>query len=52
VNTKDLEPNRGGKKKENRVTDLDRFEIALSQISNKRLTFAEITGKAGQQETS
>jgi transposase-like protein len=43
--------NRGGKKKENRVTDLDRFELALSQISNKRLTFAEITGKAGQQAT-
>ena len=39
--------NRGGKKKENRVTDLERFERALSLIANKRLTYAEVTGKDG-----
>jgi hypothetical protein len=30
------------------VTDSDRFELALSQIAGKRLTFAEVTGKVGQ----
>lgn len=37
--------NRGSKK--NPVTDLERFDRALSQITNKRLTFAEVTGKDG-----
>jgi transposase-like protein len=41
--------NRGGKNRENRVTDSDRFNLALSQISGKRLTFAEVTGKSGSQ---
>lgn len=33
--------------KENYVGDGDRFQLALSQIAGKRLTFAEVTGKAG-----
>ncbi len=32
---------------DNPMNDGDRFELALSQISGKRLTFAEVTGKAG-----
>jgi hypothetical protein len=35
--------NRGSK--ESPVTDLDRFDRALSQITNKRLTYSEVTGK-------
>ena len=35
--------NRGTK--ENRLTDADRFSMALTQIAGKRLTFAELTGK-------
>ena len=31
----------------NPLTDSDRFQLALSQIAGKRLTFAEVTGKAG-----
>ena len=42
--------NRGGKSKANRITDADRFVMACSQITGKRLTFAELTGKVGQQE--
>lgn len=38
--------NRGGKKI--KVSDADRFSLALSQIAGKRLTFAEVTGKVGQ----
>jgi transposase-like protein len=38
--------NRGSK--ENPKNDGDRFELALSQIAGKRLTFAEVTGKDGQ----
>jgi transposase-like protein len=38
--------NRGTKKE--KVTDRERFELALSQIAGKRLTFAEVTGKEGQ----
>jgi transposase-like protein len=30
------------------MTDSERFELALSQIAGKRLTFAEVTGKVGQ----
>ena len=33
--------------KDRNVTDFDRFNLAMSQIFNKRLTFAEITGKDG-----
>jgi transposase-like protein len=29
----------------NPLTDSDRFQLALSQIAGKRLTFAEVTGK-------
>jgi transposase-like protein len=39
--------NRGGKKKEERVTDAERFSKALTQIVGKRLTYAELTGKTG-----
>src|SRR5215470_16555998 len=38
--------NRGNKNK--KVTDADRFELALSQVAGKRLTFAEVTGKVGE----
>src|ERR1035441_8265932 len=31
--------NRGGKRKENRITDAQRFELALSQVAGKRLTY-------------
>lgn len=37
--------NRGSKK--NKITNLDRFNLALSQVVNKRLTYAEVTGKVG-----
>ena len=40
--------NRGSK--ENPVNDGDRFQLALSQIAGKRLTFAEVTGKVGAAE--
>lgn len=40
--------NRGSK--EQKMTDADRFNLALSQISGKRLTFAEVTGKNGSPE--
>jgi beta-glucanase (GH16 family) len=32
---------------DNPLTDKDRFMLALSQISGKRLTYAELTGKVG-----
>jgi len=35
--------NRGSK--DAKVTDADRFDLALKQIGGKRLTFAEVTGK-------
>lgn len=41
--------NRGGKTREERITDSERFNLALSQINGKRLTFAEVTGKTGSQ---
>jgi transposase-like protein len=31
--------------KDNPLTDADRFALALSQVANKRLTYAELTGK-------
>jgi transposase-like protein len=34
----------------NKLTDSDRFQLALSQIAGKRLTFAEVTGKVGGAE--
>ena len=34
--------------KEAPMTDVDRFELALSQIAGKRLTYAEVTGKVGE----
>src|SRR5258708_16594190 len=33
--------------KENKVTDADRFDIAVSNMVGKRLTFAQLTGKVG-----
>ena len=36
--------------KDNPLDDSDRFLLALSQVSNKRLTFAELTGKGRQEE--
>jgi transposase-like protein len=33
--------------KDNPLSDADRFALALSQISGKRLTYAELTGKVG-----
>jgi transposase-like protein len=36
--------------KDNPLTDADRFMLALSQISGKRLTYAELTGKVGRTE--
>jgi hypothetical protein len=34
--------------KDNPLSDQDRFTLALSQISGKRLTYAELTGKVGE----
>jgi transposase-like protein len=31
-----------------KMTDSDRFQLALSQVAGKRLTFAEVTGKVGE----
>jgi transposase-like protein len=33
--------------KDNPLNDADRFMLAVSQISGKRLTYAELTGKVG-----
>jgi transposase-like protein len=33
---------------DNPMTDADRFALVLSQISGKRLTYAELTGKVGE----
>src|SRR6266566_2777454 len=32
----------------NKLNDSDRFQLALSQLAGKRLTFAEVTGKVGE----
>jgi transposase-like protein len=32
----------------NKLNDSQRFELALSQVAGKRLTFAEVTGKVGE----
>jgi transposase-like protein len=34
----------------NKLSDSDRFQLALSQIAGKRLTYAEVTGKVGEAE--
>lgn len=34
--------------KDNPLDDADRFMLAVSQIANKRLTYAELTGKVGE----
>jgi hypothetical protein len=36
--------------RENPLDDADRFMLAVSQISGKRLTYAELTGKVGDQQ--
>jgi transposase-like protein len=36
--------------KDNPLTDADRFTLAASQITGKRLTYAELTGKVGETE--
>lgn len=40
--------NRGGKRKEQRITDFQRFQKLLGQIVGKRLTYATLTGKVGE----
>jgi len=37
------------KTKDRNITDADRFNLALSRVAGKRLTFAEVTGKSGSQ---
>ena len=37
--------NRGGKKREDRVSDAERFTKAMPLASGKQLTYAELTGK-------
>jgi hypothetical protein len=37
--------------KENPLTDADRFSLALTQLANKRLTYAELTGKTAEGAT-
>jgi transposase-like protein len=34
--------------RDNPLTDSDRFDLAVSQIVSKRLTYAELTGKVGE----
>ena len=34
--------------KDNPLNDADRFAIVMNQVSGKRLTYAELTGKTGQ----
>jgi hypothetical protein len=37
---------------DNPLNDSDRFLLALSQVSNKRLTYKELTGKSGNDSVS
>ncbi len=37
--------------KDNPLNDSDRFVAALAQVGNRRLTFKQLTGKTGSQET-
>ena len=34
--------------REHKITDADRFNMILSQIAGKRLTYKEVTGKVGE----
>ena len=34
--------------KDNPLNDADRFSAVLSQVSGKRLTYKEVTGKVGE----
>jgi len=43
--------NRGGKKKESKITDAQRFEMVLSRVTGNRLTYAELIGKEGERAT-
>ena len=36
------------KQGQRKMTDAERFDIALSQVAGRRLTFAEVTGKVGE----
>jgi hypothetical protein len=36
--------------KDNPLTDADRFMLAVSQVTGKRLTYAELTGKVPESE--
>ena len=36
------------KEGERKISDAERFDIAMSQIMGKRLTYAELTGKVGE----
>jgi ISXO2-like transposase domain len=38
--------------KDNPLNDSDRFLLALSQVSNKRLTYKELIGKSGDESVS
>jgi transposase-like protein len=38
--------------KDNPLTDSDRFLLALSQVAGKRLTYAQLTGKVGEDGTT
>ncbi len=40
--------NRGAKKREDRITDAQRFDFAVKGIVGKRLTFDELTGKVSR----
>jgi transposase-like protein len=40
------------KRGDEKLNDGDRFRLLLSQIANKRLTFAEVTGKTGSEATN
>jgi len=33
-----------------KIIDVERFDIAMSQVIGKRLTYAELTGKAGEEQ--
>ena len=37
--------------KDNPLNDADRFSVVLSQVSGKRLTYKEVTGKVGETAT-
>lgn len=43
-----LRKNDAGKK----ISDYERFKIALSQVARKRLTYAEVTGKTDEAQAT